>query len=740
MSSDYTNNFDLMWNKLPLNWEEGAFLGNGRQGVMIWANSDNEMRFDIGDSRIYKNKSRTPIGKFIFRFSESIVDFNMHQFLSRSEVQANIKTQNGNYNFNTIVDANSNLVRVIINSKDIDNLSIEHIPLPGIESDILRKSIMQFAKENGIHNVVDFTHPELYEQIYKSELVKNLPSENVGERVDIHYRIVPFDTNSGYILLWNIQKKVNKTIFNYTTHYYRNIVDGDLNQVIGEFKMSVEKPYNKVLKDHYAVWGEYFNEPYISLPDKKIEANFWIQLYKMRAATREGELPIDLLGPWYRATPWPRIWTNLNLQITYPVMNQSNKYSVARTLFDYMDENQNHFIQAVGEEFRADGASVGRGWAPYEGTKFWGEYGNFLWILHNYSQFLKYFPDESRLEEVYYPLLKRGVNFVIRNLYVDENGVYHVPADISPEYKVNGIIPEIVDNSYNLGLLQWALSEAVYLSKKYNDISGETEKYEYIQQNLAPIYIDEETGIMVGKGYKMDVCHRHFSHLIAFYPLSVLDISNPNVHALCLKSLEHWISRPLSDWGFKGYTYTSAAAMYARLGKGEKALESLDKYLNDFSTPNTFYIETGPVIETTMHSVSATLEILLQSRTNIDESVEIKLFPAMPKSWDDANFSGLRTEGGFIVSGSYENGEVVGASIESIQERKISIVIQGEENLDYKTTLGSFFNSETVKGNTIIKGSLQKGEMLFIGKTSSHSDHRKVVAVEGQTDFHFGIN
>ena len=60
-------------------------------------------------------------------------------------------------------------------------------------------------------------------------------------------------------------------------------------------------------------------------------------------------------------------------------------------------------------------------------------------------------------------MLKRGVNFLIHNLTRDDQGIYHIPADVSPEYKTDEGIPEIPDNNYNLGLLKWALGEALHL-------------------------------------------------------------------------------------------------------------------------------------------------------------------------------------------------------------------------------------------------------------------------------------
>jgi len=738
----YLSNFDLKWNQVPEKWSEGAFLGNGRLGTMIWHDPTGGIRFDIGDTQVYNGQSRAPIGKFVLKPSGKTSSFSMTQSLPRSEVKGAVTTNKGGYTFETFIDANADIVRIRYQTNDAEELYMEHIPLPGVRSDELIKELKQYANEEGISPIVDFTNAALYKYIYNLPLVQNLPSEEVGFEDEIHYRKVPFNSTSGYILLWNFQKdkKSNETVFCYTTCYYNKKEDGNLKEVMAKFALMLKTPYEDATEGHYAFWEDYFNESFISIPDKKVEANYWIQLYKMRAATREGELPIDLLGPWFRATPWPRIWSNLNIQITYPAMNQANKFFVAKTLFDFMDVNKRQFIEAVKEPFQNNGASIGRGWAPYDGTSFWGEYGNYLWLLYNYSQFLEYYPDDIRRQEQYYPMLKRGLNFVIRNLTKDDNGMYHVPKDISPEYKINGKIPEVEDNSYNIGLMKWALKEALYLAEKYNDKTPEVKKYQTVQKKLTPLVVDEETGIMIGKDVKMEVCHRHFSHLIAFYPLAVLDVNKIEEEKLARKSVHHWLSRPPSGWGFKGYTYTAATAMYARLGDAKNAWTSIHTYLDKFATPNTFYIETGPVIETPMHSASVTLELLLQSFSNNPEIDEIRICTAVPKEWENVSFSKLRAEGGYVVSATMKNNKFDGAFIESLKERKVRVVLPSISNVTYKTSLKSKITQSNLDGFIVLEGILKKGESLQIGSSKSHEEHQQNVTGNQSNQFNFGIN
>ncbi|HOH31274.1 MAG TPA: hypothetical protein PLC40_16455, partial [Candidatus Hydrogenedentes bacterium] len=53
-------------------------------------------------------------------------------------------------------------------------------------------------------------------------------------------------------------------------------------------------------------------------------------------------------------------------------------------------------------------------------------------------------------------------------------------------------------------------------------------------------------------------------------------------------------------------------------------------------------------------------EMLLQSHAGV-----IRVFPAIPKSWDNVSFSTLRAAGAFLVSASRENSRTTSITIQS---------------------------------------------------------------------------
>jgi hypothetical protein len=736
---NYLSNFDLVWNRLPLNWTEGAFTGNGKVGTMIWGNSSKSLRFDIGNTELYNGKSRAPIGKLVLKLNDDILEFDMKLHLQNALVVANLKTVNGSAYIKTFTERTTDLQRIKYSVKGKESIKFDFELLPPLRSDVLWKSV---KKEIGKLESPDFTNPLVVEKVKNHPQALKLKPILEGKEGSVFYKQVFINKNTGYVLLWT-DNKLNKKEgeFIYTTSFFKDEdAESFLESSLEKFRKEIKIPWDKSFTTHVEWWKNYYNKALISIPDKRLEANYWIQNYKIGSALKKDGMPLDLLGPWFRATPWPRIWANLNVQITYPIMNQLGCYNQANTLFRYIDNNNQHFIDAVPKKYRDNGASMGRGFSVYTGTSFSSEYGNFLWLLYNYSQFLDYFPDDKRRVEKYYPLLKRGINFVIENLKKDENGVYHFPEDISPEYFV---IDEqknkqfkFEDTNYNIGLLNWALKEALAIAKESSDNGRDIKKYKNVLQNLVPYQIDSKEGLMVAKDIRMSLMHRHFSHLIAYYPLAELNVDNSKDLTLIDKSVDQWLSRPKFGWGYKGYTYTASCAMYARMGQGDKALLEINKYLNQFCSPNTFYVETGPVIETPMHSASVTLELLLQSFSTNSLYDELRVFTGVPSRWKNASFYKLNTEGGHLVSGVLKNGVVEKVQIEVGKTSEIKLFFPKNIVKNYSSKKGAKLQWSTQGEYNILQGNVVNGDVIIIGVSSDEIQFE----VSEKGEYHYGLN
>ena len=186
--------------------------------------------------------------------------------------------------------------------------------------------------------------------------------------------------------------------------------------------------------------------------------------------------------------------------------------------------------------------------------------------------------------------------------------------------------------------------------------------------NLAPFPTDS-AGLMVGRGRPWQQSHRHYSHLLAIYPLRLITPDRSDQRALIETSLATW-ERDISL--FRGYSFTGGAAMHAQLGHGDVALTRLNQYLDAprYMEPNTFYAEAGPVIETPLSAAASIQELFLQ-----DWGGALRIFPAVPAAWSDAAFDHLRAEGAFLVSGARRGGRTAWVRIASLAGEPCRLVV-----------------------------------------------------------------
>jgi hypothetical protein len=288
------------------------------------------------------------------------------------------------------------------------------------------------------------------------------------------------------------------------------------------------------------------------------------------------------------------------------------------------------------------------------------------------------------------------VNYYLHFLTKDADGKLHIPQTASPEYN----FAKGPDTNYDLALLKWGLITLIQTANEQKIAEPRLAEYQSTLKNLTD-YPKNENGMMIAAGVPFARGHRHFSHLLMFYPLYLLNRTDPSAQELADKSVKHWQSLGAR----KGYSLTGASLISSAFGEGENALF----YLNGFKyfiQPNTLYKEAGPVIETPLSGAQALQNMVLQSWNRV-----IRVFPAMPKEWPDATFDRFRTEGAFLVSAVRKSGATQWIAITSLAGK--SCRIQLDRPLQTWPE-----NRLKAQENKIYSLSINKGETVFLSATS----------------------
>ena len=195
--------------------------------------------------------------------------------------------------------------------------------------------------------------------------------------------------------------------------------------------------------------------------------------------------------------------------------------------------------------------------------------------------------------------------------------------------------------------------------------------------------------------------HRHHSHCMSKYPLKMLEYNNDKNKLIIdstINKLEHF---GIKHW--VGYSVGWMAELYIAQGNGDKTSEQLHNFFDYNCTKNGFHIN-GDYLKKTDFNLKYRLFTLegnfiatdaIQDMLMYSENGKLKLFPAIPKSWNDVEFNNFRGYDGILVSAKLENGTISYLEITATSDCKIEI----ENNLSHINTLGIDLSSLSLKAN-----------------------------------------
>lgn len=632
---------DLVWEQLPRQWNEGAFTGNGQLGTMFYATPAGDGlvfqlgRADVTDHRkapdrktsmgtpgagVKYDHCRLDVGRLILRPAGKILEGSVRQDLWNAEVRAEVKTDRGTLHLRFLTPR-TRMVQVYEVSSSEQDESGQPLPWrwefhPG-NPDSPRAQI------------------EAAQGKPRADYAPN-PDPVLTQIDDTPVCVQPLQAGGDYATAWLAELgddgRSGRLIVSTANEVPAAEKSGPT--AVAQVRRAAAEPLAEILREHREWWHGFYPRTFLSIPDPRLEAFYWIQMHKLASAWREDAPAIDLNGPWFRVTQWPGFWWNLNIQLTYLPVYAGNHLEIGRNYLDLVDG-------IFDTTFT--GAAKGK------------TFGDYVWALHNYWWQLRFAGDRVGLRDRWVPKARVLADAFTARLVRNDDGKLGLPAMGSPEYKG---FQTFNDTNYNLGLLRWLLS-ALIEEEERNGNSGAAGVAEW-KRVLAEMvdFPTDANGLMIGSDQPVDMSHRHYSHLLPLYPLYVMDPDDPATRELLIRSARHWHGIE-NGKALAGYSFTGGASIYASLGLGAEALGLLHDFLDNARgggkvLPNTFYVETAgrnPVIETPLSAASATMDLQIQSWRG-----KIRIFPAVPPDWPDAVFQGLRAMDGFVVSARRRDG------------------------------------------------------------------------------------
>ena len=719
----FLSQHDMVWDELTCDPEEptndgglrtgyyaGAIMGNGLLGTNLYKLREGVYRLNTGRSDVTEarqpynlyNSARLPIGYFTLTPVGKVADESMRLSLADATTTGRFTTDAGRIDFTTYVHS-------------LNDYIIFDAETTGAEKDfkwdftaqeaISPRHIFRGGAPEGYvnHQGKSNPEPERFDKGGISYLVQPLAADTTFTRINRYYVVAWKEIKKGS------RRRIIATIAQQPTK------EQALAEAKGNITRCAATPDGKLAESHKKWWHDFYNRAaFLSFPDPRLESFYWAQYYKFASTARPGKPVVDLQGVWPTwDTPWPAIWVNLNLQLTYSWLTKANLGELAEPLWDALYSNRANLTRNVtdipGQESWTDAAVLPRT-ATYDfhapldpSTAKSNQYevGNLCWTLFYFRQHCDGYGDTISMRERLFPLLKSAVNMFF-HIRTEKEGRYSLPSTASPEYTDKEIGPNA---NYDLANLRWGLNSLIEIDSICGIGDPMRARWIDFRDNLVDYPYDEKTGFKVSDRYIFkDTTHRHYSHLFMIYPYHLLDWTNPADSMRMSLSLDRWN-------GNQGYSRTGKAAMLMSRGDGDAALPQLQRLLDRYVRPNTLYAETGPVIETPMAAVSTIHELYMQ-----DWGDRIRVFHAVPSEWKDASFSNMRARGAFLVSGRRAAGRTVYVSVDS--EKGGPCRIQTGINtadMEVRTAAGKPLEFRTISGGEgFIELDTKAGEKVII--------------------------
>lgn len=433
-------------------------------------------------------------------------------------------------------------------------------------------------------------------------------------------------------------------------------------------------------KPHAEWWRAFWAKSSVTLPDAEVLRHYQFGQYVYGSASRAGAPPMPLQGVWTadagELPPWKGDYHHdMNTQLTYMGYQAAGRFAEGRTFLDFLHARLPEFRQFAKKFYETPGAAVPGvmslgghpvgGWAQYSLSPTSGAWLGQLFYLH-----WRYTRDEKFLREIALPWCREIGECLVALMGPDSRGVLVLPLSSSPEAWNNDQRAWVTPNSSHdiacLRMLFLALQEM-------SDAAGEDEetaRWRQLASALGPLPVSLHGLIKISANEDLTFSHRHFSTMIGLYPFNLLTIEGSDKEqALVRRNLAEIERLGVREWG--GSSYTWMAALRARARDGESALWHLKAYLHAFVSRNGFHLNADLTksgfssfdnraftLEGNLLTCAAVHEMLLQSwdaHPGAGGWGVIRLFPATPWRWHDAEFSDLIAEGGRTVSARREN-------------------------------------------------------------------------------------
>lgn len=653
---------DYFYQGKNLKPEDGIMLGNGSMGALVFGDGHLQISLDLislWDHRLPKEYREKD---FCYASLERCVQENRQEF---------DRLFDGCYNHPYPTKINAGMVNFALPLSPKSRFNLDYGT--GVFSLIEGKEkitgyinanedvLVLTSKEKLVFSFS--TSPYLYAHYKNGGLGYPKPIEE--EDADCHYLIQPMTGNKAYSIL-AYSAPFGDGWINLFSVFKGKEVNKKKQRLISYVAHALERKGK-----HLEFWNEYYAQSSLCTGDERIDSLYQKSLYFFGCNSRK-KFPMTLQGVWTRndgrLPPWKSdLHHDINVQMTYDAYRVTGHKKEGEVLVSYYRRLKKQF-EKFASSFMGSGGLLIPGVMSQKGEALggWGQYAFSpavsIWALCPIADYYFFYRDQEFLKNVAFPFFQETEKCIRACLGKDSRGVYAFSWHSSPEYCENGDGSFFGDQTnFELTMLRYLYSTLVRLSR---DLGQDETPYLEALQSLPEDYRDERGLLMISETHKFDMSHRHFSHMLMYKNLDMVDCFAER--AVIQKDVKNLLDFGTEAW--VGFSFTEASGLCSYARDGENALRYLEIFADAFTKENGFHMNEDykhlgyssvecyvMTLEANQGFVRSCADMMLQSYQGV-----VAVFPAIPLLWHKrgVSFSNLRVPGDHRVSASLKDDQI----------------------------------------------------------------------------------
>lgn len=435
--------------------------------------------------------------------------------------------------------------------------------------------------------------------------------------------------------------------------------------------------------------------------------------YLLLSSSRAGSNPANLQGIWNGdyAPPWDCCYgNNVNLEMNYWQALPGNLHEPMMAVYDFFDSRMDEFRYNAKQLYGTEGIYIPPFMTPDTGVMRdmqhhlipWTEAAG--WLASFYYDYYLFTGDKEFLKSRAVPFMKEVALFYEGFIVKDEHGKNMIFPSESPENQpADKVFTDPVTGRRRSIRVQINSTMAFAISKEVLnnlirscellDIEKEgVERWKKLLADMPEYQINEDGAIRewMHPDFDDNYQHRHQSHIYPLFPgHEITEESSPELYEACRIAIEKRLTIGLSSQ--TGWSLAFMANVYARLGDGDMAVETLNilsrcclgqnlfTYHNDWRrmgvTSGGSPGQTSPFqMDANFGISSVIIEMLCGSSADM-----LRILPALPTDWPTGEFHDMFTRAGVRTSAQWDmNKREIDFSLHAERDAVFDLKFPGE--------------------------------------------------------------